>query len=160
MKKKYPSLTRTGLPHLAADDLSFGRDGGEKTSFAESFDPELFDREAKKFLSRREKERRKARKYPDKRGRKQKEAQSELDLHGCIGREVGTRIADFIRKVRERGLVSVRIITGRGLHSQGPAVLPDVAEQKLRELKEQGLINGYQWDKGDKAASGAILAWL
>jgi len=156
VKKKYHSLTKTGLPRLKADDLSFA--AGKPASFAEVFDPERFDREAANMLSRKE-EPGTAPKKSQKDQRK-KAPQSFLDLHGCTGREAEIRVADFIRIARQQSLLCVRIVTGRGLHSQGPAVLPDVVEQKIRELKEQKIIHGYQWDKGDKGASGAMLVWL
>ncbi len=156
MKKKYLSLTKTGLPRLKAEDLSFA--AGKTESFAEIFDPGRFDREADTVFRRKEdqvKKNTKAAKDPGK-----KEPQVNLDLHGCTGREAQVRVKDFILSARQRNLLCVRIITGRGLHSRGPAVLPDVVEEKIRELKEEKIIHGYQWDRGDKAASGALLVWI
>jgi DNA-nicking Smr family endonuclease len=54
----------------------------------------------------------------------------------------------------------LRIITGKGLHSPGAPVLPDVVEQKLHELKEKKLIKSFEWEKKRKSASGALLVFL
>ncbi|MBU0483570.1 MAG: Smr/MutS family protein [Proteobacteria bacterium] len=86
--------------------------------------------------------------------------QAELDLHGCTSAEAELKTESFIQTVRGKGLETVRIITGKGLHSEGRAVLPDVIEVKLRELKERGAISTYGWEKGDKEESGALDVFL
>ncbi len=150
MKKKYSSRT---------DDLSFGHVTGEPESFAKIFDPARFDREAEIVFHKKEKQP-EVRKNSDEKTSRTNKPQSELDLHGCTARKAEIKVNDFVLAARQQSLLCVRIITGRGLHSHGPAVLPDVVEQKIRELKERGVLHGYQWDKGDKNKSGAILVWL
>ena len=86
--------------------------------------------------------------------------QAELDLHGCTAPEAESKTESFIQTTRGRGLSTVRVITGKGLHSEGRAVLPDVIEAKMRELKERGAIFSYRWDKGDKEKSGALEVFL
>jgi DNA-nicking Smr family endonuclease len=86
--------------------------------------------------------------------------QEELDLHRRTGPEAQRGIESFIQTARGRGLLTLRIITGRGLHSNGPAVLPGVAESKLLELKERGLVLAYRWEKEKKDRSGAIIVYL
>jgi DNA-nicking Smr family endonuclease len=86
--------------------------------------------------------------------------QEELDLHRRTGPEAQRGIENFIQSARGRGLLTLRIITGRGLHSNGPAVLPGVAESKLLELKERGLVLAYRWEKEKKDRSGAIIVYL
>ncbi len=86
--------------------------------------------------------------------------ETELDLHGCTGPEAEKATRNFIGAARHRGLLTLRVITGKGLHSQGPAVLPDVVEQLLRELKEEGEVFTFRWEKKEKQKSGAVIVYL
>jgi DNA-nicking Smr family endonuclease len=86
--------------------------------------------------------------------------QEELDLHRRTGLESERSIENFIQTARGRGLLTLRIITGKGLHSQGPAVLPEVTEVKLLELKERRLVLAYRWERKKKERSGAIIVYL
>jgi DNA-nicking Smr family endonuclease len=86
--------------------------------------------------------------------------QAELDLHRHTGPEALRGIENFIQTARGRGLVSLRIITGKGLHSGGPAVLREVAEGKLLELKERRLVTAYRWEHGQKEKSGSLIVYL
>ena len=58
----------------------------------------------------------------------------KLDLHKLTASEAEVSVRNFLqRHVRSsRGKV-VHIITGKGLHSDGPAVLPGVVSKLLRE---------------------------
>lgn len=86
--------------------------------------------------------------------------QAELDLHGYTGREAGIKAETFIRNTRVRGLKTVRIIVGKGLHSTGKAVLPDVVEAKIIDLKRKKWVLSYKWEKKDKRKSGALIVYL
>ena len=57
-----------------------------------------------------------------------------LDLHGLTGDQAEDRVRDFLMSHRQvsRGMV-LHIITGKGTHSDGPAVLPGVVNRLLRE---------------------------
>jgi len=57
-------------------------------------------------------------------------------------------------------LGAVRIIVGKGLHSQAGAVLPDAVEKKIVELKRAGRIATFSWEKKSKRASGSIIVFL
>ncbi|OQX20720.1 MAG: hypothetical protein BWK80_35435, partial [Desulfobacteraceae bacterium IS3] len=57
-------------------------------------------------------------------------------------------------------LRTVRIIVGKGLHSEGKAVLRDVVEEKLVSLKREGMILSFKWEKTNKLKSGAIIVYL
>lgn len=153
-------LTRSGLPILKDEDLPslFGGKGVEK-SFAELVEESLAAtgsqpalRDKKLGRQRRRSEAARIRAYPA--------PQEELDLHGLTGSEATVRIDNFIRTARGKGLQTLRIITGKGLHSEGPAVLPEVAEHKLSEIKERGLLLAYRWEKKKREKSGSVIAYL
>jgi len=84
----------------------------------------------------------------------------ELDLHGynAIGAQVKTR--SFIHSRKRQGLFTIRIIVGKGLHSDLGPVLPDVVEAVLQEMKKQNLVLWYEWDKKKKSKSGAVIVYL
>lgn len=87
--------------------------------------------------------------------------QATLDLHGEIAAVAERKTVSFIHTGQFQGLKTVRIITGKGLHSPGgKAVLPDVVEAQLILLKHEGDIFNYAWDKKVKAKSGAVLVYL
>ena len=73
----------------------------------------------------------------------------KLDLHKLSAPEAEVRVRNFLqRHVRSsRGKV-VYIITGKGSHSDGPAVLPGVVNELLREefrrdvVESAGLVGG------------------
>lgn len=86
--------------------------------------------------------------------------EAELDLHGytTIGAQMRTR--SFITSNKLKGLFTVRIIVGKGLHSDTGPVLPDVVEDVVREMKKQDLVIFYEWDKKKKTRSGALIVYL
>lgn len=86
--------------------------------------------------------------------------QEELDLHGYTAAEAGAATENFIRGARMRKIRTLRIITGKGLHSDGKAVLPDVVGTKIIELKRDRLVLAYKWEKKDKRKSGAMIVYL
>jgi len=107
-------------------------------------------------------------KYPDdeEQGHKKKRTsfagnpQADLDLHGCHVREALVRVEIFIETSALQGLKAVRIIVGKGLHSQGSAVLPDAVAEKIVDLKRRGRVATFAWDKKRKSSSGALLVYL
>ena len=67
--------------------------------------------------------------------------QRETDLHGMSGHEARGEIDRFINSAQNQRIRTVKIITGKGLHSKHQvSVLPEVTEQKLAELKKSGLV--------------------
>jgi hypothetical protein len=86
--------------------------------------------------------------------------QRQLDLHGCTAAVADRRTADFLQDARRRGLWTVRIIVGRGRHSESGPVLPDVVEDRLVALRRTGGILAYRWDRRDKRRSGAVIVYL
>jgi DNA-nicking Smr family endonuclease len=155
-----PRLTKSGLPILREEDLA-SHFGGKSVqeSFAELVEESLAAPEARRALEekrlgspRRRAEADRLREYPA--------PQEELDLHRLTGPEAAFRIESFIMTARGLGLRTLRIITGRGLHSEGPAVLPEVAEHRLIEFKERGLVRAYRWEKKQREQSGALIVYL
>jgi DNA-nicking Smr family endonuclease len=86
--------------------------------------------------------------------------QDEIDLHGLKGDEAELKADFFIRDSKARGLVTIRIIVGKGTHSEGRAVLPDIVEGKIIDLKREGQIYTFKWEKGRKLKSGAVIIYL
>ena len=83
-----------------------------------------------------------------------------LDLHGynAIGAQVKTR--SFILSCKHQGFFTLRIIVGKGLHSDLGPVLPDVVEVVVKEMKKQDQVIFYEWDKKKKTKSGALIVYL
>ncbi len=83
-----------------------------------------------------------------------------LDLHGynAIGAEV--RAKSFIHTCKQQGFFTIRIIVGKGRHSDQEAVLPDVVEDVAKEMKKQGIVIGFDWENKIKSKSGALIIYL
>jgi DNA-nicking Smr family endonuclease len=86
--------------------------------------------------------------------------QDEIDLHGLKGDEAELKADFFIRDSKARGFVTIRIIVGKGNHSEGRAVLPDIVEGKIIDLKREGQIYTFKWEKGRKLKSGSVIIYL
>ena len=86
--------------------------------------------------------------------------EADLDLHGftAIGAQVKAR--SFISSCKQQGFFTVRIIVGKGLHSDLGPVLPDVVEDLVKEMKQQDIVLAYQWEKKKKNRSGALIVYL
>lgn len=86
--------------------------------------------------------------------------QLELDLHGSTAQEAEKRTVAFIENARREKIRTVRIIVGKGLHSQGKAILPDVIEKQITRLKRKNWLLGFAWEKKDKRKSGSLIVYL
>ena len=86
--------------------------------------------------------------------------QDQIDLHGLTGVEAERKVVDFLKVAKTLKCKTLRVITGKGLHSNGPAVLPDIIEAKLDDLRASELIFDFQWEKKDKLKSGAVIVYL
>jgi DNA-nicking Smr family endonuclease len=87
-------------------------------------------------------------------------SQADLDLHGCYVHEAVARVETFIETSRRQGLTAVRLIVGKGLHSQGGAVLPGAVEEKIVDLKRRGRVFTFAWEKKKKKTSGSLIVFL
>lgn len=86
--------------------------------------------------------------------------QLELDLHGATAPEAEKRTESFIENARQKKIRTLRIIVGKGLHSEGKAKLPDVVENKIVRLKRKNWLLDFEWEKKDKRKSGALIVYL
>ncbi|MDD9301176.1 MAG: Smr/MutS family protein [Desulfobacter sp.] len=84
----------------------------------------------------------------------------DLDLHGstALGAEIKTK--SFIHGAMHQGFFTLRIIVGRGVHSQEGPVLPQVVEDILKAMKKEKLILSYAWEQRKKNKSGALIVYL
>ena len=84
----------------------------------------------------------------------------EIDLHGYTALQAEMRAESFIHLALKQKALAVRIITGKGLHSEGQPVLPDTVEDVLKKLKKENLVKSWRWEKGQKEKSGALIVQL
>lgn len=149
------------LPRLPGEtDLHeiFGQAATRQT-FADQIDSRLADTDLQRVLA--EKRGKKPRPPTLKeRLRTYPPPQEELDLHGTIGAEAEARVVGFLNASTAFKHRTVRIITGKGKHTEGPAVLPPLVEATLAQLKQAGRILHYAWDQKTRERSGAVLVYL
>ncbi|MFO7752419.1 MAG: Smr/MutS family protein [Desulfobacteraceae bacterium] len=86
--------------------------------------------------------------------------ESVLDLHGFRGDSARLRADAYIKSARQKGLFTIRIIVGKGLHSEFGAVLPDIVEDVADRLKKEKVVLSYMWEKKKKSRSGSIIVYL
>ena len=86
--------------------------------------------------------------------------EKDLDLHGftAIGAEIKAR--SFVLSAHQQGFFTLRIIVGRGLHSEDGPVLPHVIEALLNTLKKENVVLAYEWERKKKVKSGAVIVFL
>lgn len=70
-----------------------------------------------------------------------------LDLHGDTADAARSRAERWLREQQKAGERTVRLITGRGLHSVGPPVLPAEIDHLLSTLKGS-LVAAYEAEPG------------
>ncbi|MFP3984143.1 MAG: Smr/MutS family protein [Desulfurivibrionaceae bacterium] len=126
---------------------------GKQPEFARFFDPEHFDEKLQTAL------REKGEKISDSPGTGAL-LHKVIDLHGHNAFNAERLLEAFFATARQEGVTKVSVITGKGIHSRGTAVLPDLAEQKMRELQADGVISSFHWEKGEKEISGKLIARL
>ncbi len=63
--------------------------------------------------------------------------EAELDLHGLTADEATAKMLFFLQNAISRGLCTVLVITGKGLHSEDGPVLRTAAERVLSEKNDQ-----------------------
>ncbi len=86
--------------------------------------------------------------------------EAHLDLHGftAIGAQIKTR--SFISHAHTQGFFTLRIIVGKGLHSEDGPVLPHVVEDLLKEMKNEEIVLAYKWEGTKRLNPGAVLVYL
>ena len=86
--------------------------------------------------------------------------ESRLDLHGFTGDGATIKADSYIRTAFTQGLFTIKIIVGKGTHSDFGAVLPGIVQDLLLKLKNEGLVLHFIWEKKKKSKSGAIVVYL
>ncbi|HKL01814.1 MAG TPA: Smr/MutS family protein [Desulfotignum sp.] len=114
------------------------------------------------FLSRPE---RPARPSPEpmpyhKRIKRYPPPEKDLDLHGFTALGAELKAGSFLISCQQQGYFTVRIIVGRGLHSELGPVLPDMVEDLLATLKARNIVLGFAWERKKKSRSGAVIVYL
>jgi DNA-nicking Smr family endonuclease len=162
---------RTTIRRLSAeDDLFelFGEQNAEQPGLTAPVSEEPFSRLLEDALAGADQREILSRKYPEsdmpdsgkQRMSHAAAPRAELDLHGCHVQEALVRVDAFLETSALQRLDAVRIIVGRGLHSQAGPVLPDAVEAKIVELKRRGRVATFAWEKKHKRASGSLIVFL
>lgn len=96
-----------------------------------------------------------------KRHRYPAEPQDSLDLHG-VTREESTRlIRRFIIEARQRRLMLVLIVTGKGINSEGGvAKLRPQAIETLNEMKREQMIRDFKSAEARHGGFGALYVYI
>jgi DNA-nicking Smr family endonuclease len=87
-------------------------------------------------------------------------AERELDLHGFTAAIAQRQLISTLRDAHERGLRCVRVIHGRGAHSEGDAVLRDAVPEWLQQDPLAGLVIAFAGAPASQGGSGATLVLL
>ncbi|MCG8632451.1 MAG: Smr/MutS family protein [Desulfobacterales bacterium] len=86
--------------------------------------------------------------------------EADLDLHGFTAIGAEAKAKSFIHTARHQGVFTLRIIVGRGLHSQEGPVLPDVIEDLLKLMKKEKIVLAFEWEGRKKSSSGAVIVYM
>ncbi len=83
--------------------------------------------------------------------------QRELDLHGHTSSEAMFELGNFLDRSIIHHVRTVRIVTGKGLHSKHfKSVLPELTEKKLAEFSRTGKILAFKREK----TGGSYVVYL
>lgn len=152
---------RHGIPILKSGDRLFSDAADEEESFEELLKASLGNKSVEVLLREKKDAIRPPRPISLKKKLKAYPLpQSQLDLHGYTSLKAGLRTESYLKSAYHSNTHTVIIIVGKGLHSEEGAVLPDVVEQKLLELKKAKMILAYEWDNKKKIKSGAVTVYL
>ena len=90
--------------------------------------------------------------------RGQLKPEAELDLHGLTAAEAVAKVRFFLQDARYRGLQTLLIITGKGLHSGDGPVLRQAVEKLLTQMHELVL----EWGVAPRryGGDGAVVVFL
>ena len=128
--------------------------------FAELMDISLKGKSMDRMMQEK-KERGAPQKVPlSKRLKRYPPPESKLDLHGFTSAGATAKANSHIRTAYRNGLFTLKIIVGKGTHSDFGAVLPGVIEDLLVKLKNDSIVLHFVWEKKKKGKSGAIIVYL
>lgn len=90
-----------------------------------------------------------------KRNKYAREPEAELDLHGHTAFEARSALRAFLDEATRLKLRTVRLIVGKGIHSNHGPVLPDVAKVILHEYGFS-----YVYGKVHEGGEGVLIVTL
>ena len=154
-KKRIPKMNPQQCVYELFTGEKESKVAGNKESFADLLANETYDFPPKKEEKNTERSKNIGevlKSYPH--------PQKTVDLHGMRQEQAEQQIEWFIQNAYHNGLMTLKIIAGKGLHSRGgEAVLPDVTETILRSFKQQDIVLAFRWEKGNKK-SGVVIVYL
>lgn len=160
--KEPPLMTKHGIRILKDGDVPFEKgETAEEPKFEDLLYESLGDKTMDVLLHEK-KDVEKKRKKPSLKQLLDRypAPQGQLDLHGYTALKAELRVESYLKNAFYNQTYTVNIIVGKGLHSEEGAVLPDVVETKLIQLKKEGMVLSYAWDKKRKSRSGAVIVYL
>jgi DNA-nicking Smr family endonuclease len=83
-----------------------------------------------------------------------------LDLHGFTSIQAKLKVENFILSSLAKGYFTLKIVTGKGNHSEFGAVLPEITEDIVNEMLSEKKILSYKWENNTKETSGSIIIYL
>jgi len=83
--------------------------------------------------------------------------EEEIDLHGLDARSAAREVKAAVADARERGLRCVRVIHGKGLHSESGAVLRDRVPGWLTQPPLAAIVLAFARSRRDGGGSTAVL---
>ena len=143
------------VPEAAAEN-----ENADKENFSELLESSLKGKNQDALL-REKRDREPPRPVPlKKRLQRYPPPQKQLDLHGLTAMEAQSRTETYLRHSWRNGFFTLQVVVGRGLHSEFGAVLPHVVEDLLRQLKRDGVVLWFEWDRKIKSHSGSLIVYL
>ncbi len=143
------------VPEAAVED-----DNADNENFSELLESSLKGKNQDTLL-REKRDRDPPRPVPlKKRLKRYPPPQNQLDLHGLTAMEAQSRTETYLRHSWRNGFFTLRVVVGRGLHSEFGAVLPHVVEDLLVRLKRDGVVLWFEWDRKIKSHSGSLVVYL
>jgi len=143
------------IPEAAAEN-----ENADKEHFSELLESSLKGKNQDALL-REKSDRESPRPVPlKKRLKRYPPPQKQLDLHGLTAMEAQSRTETYLRQSWRNGFFTLRVVVGKGLHSEFGAVLPHVVEDLLVQLKRDGVVLWFEWDRKIKSHSGSLIVYL
>ena len=91
-------------------------------------------------------------------GRGESAAQEELDLHHSSAAQAEALLRGFLKQARDAGIGCVRIIHGKGLHSDSR--MPTIKNLVDRLLRHRGDVLAFHSAPAAQGGNGAVLVLL
>ncbi len=124
----------------------------ETEDFARLLDESLKEKKIPRHIPKPMPLKRRIRRYPP--------PEADLDLHGFTAVGAELKAKSFITTAKLQGFFTLRIIVGRGVHSQEGPVLPHVVEDLLKAFKQENIVLSYKWEGQKRNKTGSVLVYL